>query len=167
MNLYLLRHGIAVDRDALDLASDPARPLTPKGRRQLRKVADALDILKIKFDAILSSPLVRAQQTAEVIVKGLKSKTRPSFTYELRPGGSRDKLIQHLINLKPAPENVLLVGHEPDMSELLSYLVMGQGGGGFSLKKGGLAKLEIEKLRAGKCATLAWLVTPGQMKLMS
>ena len=59
-----------------------------------------------------------------------------------------------------------MVGHEPDFSELISLLVTGQTGASVALKKGGLAKLEIEKIRDGKCATLAWLLTPTQMKLM-
>ena len=166
MNLYLLRHGIAVDIAELDFAGDAARPLTPKGRRQLRKVAAALRAMKVKFDTLLSSPLVRTQQTTEVIATELKFKSKPGFSYELRPGGSAEKLIQQINALKPVPENLLLVGHEPDLSELLSLLVTGYAGGGFSFKKAGLAKLEVEKLSAGKCATLAWLLTPAQMKLM-
>lgn len=166
MNLYLLRHGIAVDIAELDFAGDAARPLTPKGRRQLRKVAAALRAMKVKFNAILSSPLVRTRQTTEVIAKELKFKAQLAFCTELRPGGSAEKLIQHINALKPAPENLLLVGHEPDLSELLSLLVTGHAGGGFSFKKAGLAKLEVEKLSASRCATLAWLLMPAQMKMM-
>lgn len=65
------------------------------------------------------------------------------------------------------PENLLLVGHEPDLSKLISLLVAGKIGPGFALKKAGLAKLEVESLRAGQCATLAWLLTPTQMNLMA
>ena len=61
---------------------------------------------------------------------------------------------------------MLLVGHEPDLSNLISLLVTGSRDAGFTLKKAGVAKLEVEKLCAGKCAALAWLLTPAQMKLM-
>jgi phosphohistidine phosphatase len=166
MNLFLLRHGIAVERGDLDFANDDARPLTPKGKRQLRQAAAALRALELRFDAILSSPLVRARQTAEIVAAELKLQKRLAFADELKPGGSAKKLVQKIAALKPPPENILLVGHEPDFSELISLLVTGATGAGFALKKGGLAKLEIEKLRAGKCATLAWLLTPAQMKLM-
>jgi len=164
MNLFLLRHGIAVDREEMDFNGDAARPLTPKGRRQLRKVAAALRALKVKPDVILSSPLVRAQQTAELVAKQLKLSGKTALSYELQPGGSVEKLVRHVAALKPVPENVLLVGHEPDLSELLSLLVVGTITGGFSLKKAGVARLETAKLRAGQCATLVWLLTPGLMK---
>jgi len=166
MNLYLLRHGVAVERGDLDLSGDEARPLTAKGRRQLRKVAAALRAMKIKPDLVLSSPLIRAQQTAEVVAKHLKLRGQTVFNYELRPGGSPEKLIRQLVARKPVPGEVLIVGHEPDLSELLSLLVGGNTTGGFSFKKAGLAKLEIERLRPNQCATLAWLLTPAQMKLM-
>jgi phosphohistidine phosphatase len=75
-------------------------------------------------------------------------------------------LVQELIDLKPAAQKILLVGHEPDLSGLLSRLLTGNAQMKTDFAKGGLAKLEIEKLRDGKCATLAWLLTPAQMKLM-
>ena len=166
MNLFLLRHGVAVERDEFDYAGDAARPLTPKGKKQLRTVAAALRALGLCFDVILSSPLVRARQTAEIIAVELKLQKHLVFADELKPGGDAKKLVQKIAGLKKVPGNVLLVGHEPDFSELISLLVTGNHGGGFALKKGGLAKLEIQKLRAGKCATLVWLLTPAQMKLM-
>jgi len=166
MNLFLLRHGLAVERDEFDFARDEFRPLTPKGKKQLSHVAAAMRALELDFELVLSSPLVRARQTAEIIAAELKLQKRLVFTDELKPGGDAKKLVQKIAGLKKVPENVLLVGHEPDFSELISLLVTGSHGGGFALKKGGLAKLEIEKLRAGKCAILAWLLTPAQMKLM-
>jgi phosphohistidine phosphatase SixA len=72
-----------------------------------------------------------------------------------------------LNELKPAPENILLAGHEPYLSRLISLLVTGDTQLQMDFKKGGLCKLEVEKLRFGSCATLAWLLTPKQMKLMS
>jgi phosphohistidine phosphatase len=166
MNLYLLRHGLAMERGTAGFENDASRPLTPKGKRQLRKVAAAIGAMELKFDAIWSSPLVRARQTADIVAKELNIKRKPVLAAELSPGGSANKLIQKIRGLKIKPENVLLVGHEPDLSELISLLVTGENTAGFALKKAGLAKLEIENLRAGRCATLTWLLTPGQMKLM-
>ena len=166
MNLFILRHGLAVERDEFDYASDAGRPLTPKGRKQLRAIAAALRNMELHFDAILSSPLVRARETAEIIAAELKLKKRLAFADELKPGTDAKRLVPKIVRQKPARENVLLVGHEPDLSELISLLVAGHAGAGFALKKGGLAKLEIEELCCGKCATLAWLLTPAQMKLM-
>lgn len=166
MNLFLLRHGIAAERGDFDYQNDAGRPLTTKGRRQLRKVAAALRGMKLRFDVIWSSPLVRARQTADIVAAELKLKQRLAFTDALKPGGDAKTLVQKIAALKPAPENLLLVGHEPDLSELISLFVTGNTAADFALKKGGLAKLEADQLRAGKCATLVWLLTPVQMKLM-
>ena len=166
MNFFLLRHGIAVEREEFGSASDGLRPLTAKGRRQLRQTCGALRKLKLDFDLILSSPLVRARQTAEIVAAELKLKKRLAFADELKPGGSPKKLVEKISRQHPAVKKTLLVGHEPDLSRLISLLVTGGPGLLLDFKKGGLAKLEIEELRAGKCAMLAWLLTPKQMKLM-
>ncbi len=166
MNLFLLRHGLAVERGEFDFASDSLRPLTAKGRRQLRQTGAALRRMKLDFDLIWSSPLVRARQTAEIVAADLKLKKRLAFADELKPGGDLTKLVQKIFRPKPAAANWLLVGHEPGLSELISRLVTGGPGLQLDFKKGGLAKLEIEKPRAGPCAVLAWLLTPRQMKLM-
>ena len=166
MNLFLLRHGLAVEPGTAGFENDASRPLTPKGKLQLLKIAAAMRVMELEFDVIWSSPLVRARQTAEIVAKDLKATKQLGFADELSPGGDAVKLIKKLRALKPAPENILLVGHEPDLSELISLFVTGKTGAGFALKKAGLAKLELENLRAGRCATLAWLLTPGQMKLM-
>jgi len=77
-----------------------------------------------------------------------------------------EEAVHYALLEHPAPKKILLVGHEPDLSQLISLLVTGKTGAGFALKKCGLALLEIEKLRTGKCATLACLLTSGQMELM-
>ena len=164
MNLFLLRHALAVERDEFDFASDADRPLTAKGRKQLGHVTEAMRALKLRFDLILSSPLVRARQTAEFVAAGLKLKRRLLFEPELKPGGDPRKLVANLGHRKPPAEGFLLVGHEPELSDLISLLVTGGPGGGFALKKAGLVKLEIARLRPDKCATLAWQITPAQMK---
>lgn len=166
MNLYLLRHGLAVERGTPGFEADASRQLTPKGRRQLHKIAAAIRGMNVRLDMILSSPLVRAHQTAEIVAADLKLKKQLALADELKPGGDAKKLIRKITALKPQPENILLVGHEPDLSGLISALVAGRPGAGFALKKGGLAKLEMEKLRAGQCAILAWLLAPGHTKLM-
>jgi phosphohistidine phosphatase len=167
MNFYILRHGIAVERGSPDFENDSERPLTPKGKKQLRKISAAMEKMGLHFDLILCSPLLRAKQTAEIIAGNLKLKRRLQFSDELAPDGSPKKLIQQLNELKPLPGNILFAGHEPYLSELISLLVSGGKHVAIDFKKGGLCKLEIENLSAGKCATLAWLLTPQQMKLMA
>ena len=80
MNLYLLRHGIAVDPSKPGIARDAERPLLPKGKRRLRQIAEAMGALGISFDVILSSPYERAKQTAEIVAKSLKQRKRLKFS---------------------------------------------------------------------------------------
>jgi phosphohistidine phosphatase len=156
-----------VERGTPGFKTDAARPLTPKGKRQLRQIATALQNLGLDFNLILSSPFLRARQTAEIIARSRKRKNRVAFSDELAPGGNPKALIQQLNELKPVPENVLLVGHEPYLSELIGLLISGGTTTDIELKKGGLGKLEAAPLRFGRCATLAWLLTPKQMKWMA
>jgi phosphohistidine phosphatase len=166
VNLYLLRHGIAVDPSTAGCETDSERPLIPKGEHRLREAAAAMEKLELSFDLILSSPFIRAKQTAEIVAGELKLKKRLEFSDELAPGGSSKALIQKLSGWEPSPENVLLVGHEPGLSRLVSLLVSGGADAAIEMKKGGLCKLEAGELRHGRCARLAWLLTPSQMELM-
>jgi phosphohistidine phosphatase len=167
VNLYVLRHGIAVERGTPGFKTDAERPLTPKGERQLRQIAAALQNLDLRFDLILSSPFLRARQTAEIVAKSLKLKKHLACSDELTPGGNPKALIQQLNELKPAPEDVLLVGHEPYLSGLIGLLISGGATADIELKKGGLCELETASLRFGRCATLGWLLTPKQMKRLA
>ena len=166
MNLYVLRHGIAVEPNTPGYEKDSERPLTPKGRHQLRQIAAAMKKMDLRFDLILFSPFLRATQTAEIIAESLKLKKQPGLSDALTPDGNPKALIRQLNELKPVPENVLLVGHEPYLSQLIALLTAGETGVAIDLKKGGLGKLEAESLWLGRYATLVWLLTPRQMKLM-
>jgi phosphohistidine phosphatase len=167
MNLYLLRHGIATDPSVSNLAKEAERPLTPKGRRRLRQISEAMGVLKISFDVILSSPYVRAKQTAEIVVKSLKCQKKLQFTNELVPGGNPKLLIQQLNDFRPKLKNILLVGHEPYLSKFIALLTTGNTNMEIDLKKGSLCKLETETLRYGRCATLVCLLAPRHLVLMT
>ena len=167
MNLYILRHGIAVEPGTPDFENDSERPLIPKGERRLHSAAAAMKKLELSFDLILSSPFIRAKQTAEIVAGELKLKKRLEFFDGLAPGGFK-ALVQKLHELKPAPEHILLVGHEPYLSRLISLLMSGDAdAAAVKMKKGGLCKLEVGELRHGQCARLAWLLTPAQMELLA
>jgi phosphohistidine phosphatase len=167
MNLYLLRHGLAVEPGTEGFAHDAERPLTPKGERKLGKIAEGIKALEISFDLILSSPYVRARRTAEIVAEALSIGKKLGFSDALMPAGSVKRLIESLNQIEPAPEDVLLVGHEPYMSEMISLLVSGQVGFAVVMKKGGLCKLSAQSIHAGRCAALEWLLTPKQMALMA
>jgi phosphohistidine phosphatase len=166
MNLYLLRHGLAVDRSKPGYKNDADRPLTPKGKQRLWHVAEAMEEMELELDAILSSPFLRAAQTAEIVAEAFELRKKLSSTEHLTPNGNPKLLLEHINQLKPAPKDVLLVGHEPYLSQLIGLLVAGNTNVLIDLKKGALCKLEIDTLRYGRCATLEWLLTPKQMVLM-
>jgi phosphohistidine phosphatase len=167
MNLYLLRHGIAVDPSKPGIARDAERPLLPKGKRRLRQIAEAMGALGISFDVILSSPYERAKQTAEIVAKSLKRRKRLKFSDELTPGGNPKSLIQQLNELRPKPKNILLVGHEPYLSKLIALLTAASTNMEIDLKKGSLCQLETEALRYGRCATLVCLLAPRHLVRMT
>jgi phosphohistidine phosphatase len=125
-----------------------------------------MEALGLSFDLILSSPYLRARQTAEIIAEALKARKKLELSDNLTPGGSAKKLVDLLNHLRPSPESVLLVGHEPYLSTLISLLVAGDASLAMVMKKGGLCKLSVESLAPGRCATLEWLLTPKQMALM-
>lgn len=167
MNLFLLRHGIAVERDPKSFPDDSRRPLTLKGEERLRLIVGAMRAMELSFDRIVSSPYRRASQTAEIVATALDRRKALEFHDELTPEGDPKGLIRYLSRLDQAPENVLLVGHEPYLSLLISRLISGEATAGILMKKGGLAKLEVQtQLRHGRCAALAWLLAPRQMMLM-
>ena len=167
MNLYILRHGIAVEPGTPGYENDADRPLTPEGERKLLQIAEAMEELDLAFDLILSSPYRRARETAEIVAEALKLRKKLEFSDSLTPGGSTKKLVEYLSRLQPQPDQVLLVGHEPYLSGLVSLLVAGNPGFSVVFKKGGLCKLTAESLIQGRCAALEWLLTPKQMALMS
>jgi phosphohistidine phosphatase len=167
MNLFILRHGIAVEPGTHGYEKDADRPLTPEGERKLLQIAEAMEALDLTFDLILSSPYLRARQTAEIVAEALKARKRLEFSDSLAPGGSTMKLVELLNCLAPPPQNVLLVGHEPYLSGLVSLLASGGATLTVVMKKGGLCKLTTGLLTHGRCATLEWLLTPKQMALMA
>jgi phosphohistidine phosphatase len=160
MEIYILRHGIAVDRGTRGYANDKERPLTKEGEEKMREIAAAMLGMGLEFDLILSSPLVRAQQTAQIVAEALGEEA--TTTKFLAPDANALELIAEINDEKP--QQVLLVGHEPDLSQLISVLIIGDTDATIELKKGGLCKLTCEKLTFGQCATLNWLLTPKQLR---
>ena len=161
MNLYLMRHAIAADAD--ENTQDNQRALTEKGRKKLGKIARNLEKLELTFDLILTSPYLRARQTADVVADTLGIK--PGLVLEsdnLTPLGFGDKLVDEITAREPL-QSLLIVGHEPCLSQLIGMLLAGDASLSIDMKKAGLCKLTIENLSYGRCATLEWLMTPAQL----
>jgi len=162
MEIYILRHGIAIERGAPGYKKDRDRPLTKEGEEKTQQIAEAMLAMGLKFDLILSSPYLRAEQTARIVAAELDEEI--TFTDFLTPDGNVLELLREINDEKP--QQVLLVGHEPDLSRLISVLVTGDGNAAIELKKGGLCKLTADSPVFGRCATLNWLLTPKQLRAL-
>jgi phosphohistidine phosphatase len=164
--LYLLRHAIAVERGTPGYRRDRDRPLTLEGEKKMRRIARGLQALELSFDVILSSPFVRAKQTAEIVAARFQAEDRLAFTDALAVGGDHQVLIRELQDRYAQARSLLLVGHEPSLSILISTLLGGDSSLFVVLKKGGVCKLSIDSLKYGRCATLEWLLAPNQLTRM-
>ncbi len=162
MEIYILRHGIAVERGTPRYKKDSDRPLTKEGEEKMHQIADAMLGMGLKFDLILSSPYVRAKQTAQIVARQFDEEV--TFTKFLEPDGNVPEVIAEINDEKP--QRVLLVGHEPDLSRLISVLISGRADASIELKKGGLCKLTSEKLTFSQCATLNWLLAPKHLRTL-
>ncbi len=160
MNLYIIRHAIAVDEGTSEYESDSERPLTDKGRKKMREIAKGLRNLGVEFDVILSSPYVRARETAEILADVFKMKKKILFSDNLIPLGNPELLITE-VNEKYSVDSMAMVGHEPHLSTLVSVLAAENAKIDVTLKKGGVCYLSADDLHHEHRATLEWLLTPG------
>lgn len=167
MKLSLLRHGIAAERDNPEYEHDSERPLTPKGERRMRRIAKGIQVSGIASDLILSSPYVRAKQTAEIVAQVLSTPEGVMVAETLTPEGNPRQLIAMLLTDHRERQDVLLVGHEPYLSRLLSTLLTGGPNLAVEMKRGGLCSLNIETLRFGRCASLVSLLSPRQLRRLA
>ncbi|MEP7191042.1 MAG: phosphohistidine phosphatase SixA [Roseiflexaceae bacterium] len=152
MELYFLRHGIAADAGPAG-TGDAGRPLTKEGITKMQVGARGMRRLGLRLDALLSSPLVRAHETTTIVARELGLELQ--LADKLAPGCDLVQLFALLGEYRGA-ERVMLVGHEPDFSSLIGALT---GGSNVLMKKGGLARVDIERLEQG-IGTLAWLLPP-------
>jgi phosphohistidine phosphatase len=166
MNLYLIRHGIAVERNDPSADDDDRRPLSAKGLKRTRKIAKGIQRLDIPFDVLLTSPLARARQTVDIVAAALGAETRVE-ELDLKPNSDFEQLIADLTRFQER-KHILLVSHEPFLSEVLSSLEVGQGGSHLHVefKKGALCRTEINSLSPPHPATLHWVLTPKQLRLL-
>ena len=161
MNLFFLRHGKAHPRGP-QWRPDSKRPLTREGESNMFDVARGIRALKVSFDVILTSPYARALRTAEILAEVYDSQ-KLFETGGLAADAGVKGIIDEVNENFSAAGNIILVGHEPFMSRLISTLLTGQDGMALELKKAGFCRLSIEKLVFGQCARLHWLLTPRQL----
>jgi phosphohistidine phosphatase len=158
MQLYIVRHGVAIDREDPKCPSDPDRFLTQEGIEKTKEVAKGLAKLADEPDLLLTSPYVRALQTAEIVADALdypKQKIRK--TDALLPGAEAQQLFRELAKDKDH-STVFLFGHAPHVDELLATAV-GSKNHISALKKAGVALVELKRLLPPS-GQLVWLATP-------
>lgn len=165
-DLYLMRHGVAEVVPSTPGTGDASRALTPDGKSRMLKVAKGLQQLGVELDWILTSPLKRANQTAEIVASVLGGKVHFETCPELAPGGSAEALITHLAR-RPARRRVLLVGHEPDMGELAARLIGAAGGANVAFRKGGCCLIRFKKFPPQSPGQLIWWLTPRLMRKLA
>jgi phosphohistidine phosphatase len=163
LELYLIRHGVAAERGE-EYPDDSKRPLTSEGIARLRKEAKALDALDVAFDQILSSPLVRAKQTADIFAETMKGKPSIVTVDALTPAGTPAAVIQELgRHMRKA--SLALVGHEPNMGELAAHLI----GAKTSLpfKKGAICRIDFSVFPPKGKGQLIWFVPPRVLRKLA
>jgi phosphohistidine phosphatase len=166
MNLYILRHAKAVRRGTPGCQSDSDRPLTPGGERRMRRIAEGMRAFGLAFDLILTSPYVRAARTAEILAAVFKARRKLAVLPSLAADADPRELVGEFNKNYRSRRNVVLVGHEPYLSRLIAMLTTGGLNLEMDFKKAGLCKLSVKSLRYGKCASLAWLLTPRQLEAL-
>lgn len=162
MNLYILRHGEAEDQ--AETGGDGARRLTARGRERLRASAAGMRSSGLKFDGILTSPLVRAAETADIVAAAYANdpspQVLPALDGQVLPADAVAALtpFAHFSDL-------LLVGHEPQLSGIVSVLLSGSPDCvHVRLKKGGCLALQLPKRFEHGSAELRWMMTPRQLR---
>jgi phosphohistidine phosphatase len=128
----------------------------------MARAAHGMRELELNFDLILTSPFLRASETAQIVATEFSNRRHLQQTELLKPGGNLKELTRHLAALHRT-ENLLLVGHEPQLSTLLATLLGARSPESFKMKKGALCLLGIEKIRLGPCAKLEWMLTCKQL----
>ena len=166
MQLLVVRHAIAEDKErfALTGRSDDLRPLTSEGRAKMRRAAQGLRVLAPRPAFIATSPLVRARETAEILATALAA-PRIETVEALRPDAPYDDLAAWLGEPPAAAqETIALIGHEPHLGGLVTWLMAGVDQSRIEFKKGGAALLELDGPAGAGTATLRWLVTPALLR---
>jgi phosphohistidine phosphatase len=154
MLVYFLRHASAGQHKA-DPAKDEKRPLDNDGIEQCTTIGRALAAIETHIDLILSSPLKRAAQTASLVANELAYEEKIVLTPALRPDATYAKFTA-LLDEHGKQEAIMVVGHNPNLSEFLGRLVGGGSRTGMDLKKGAVARVEVDRRRG----ILHWMFTP-------
>lgn len=163
LELYLIRHGIAAERGP-DYPDDSKRPLTGKGIAALRRTAKGLSELEITFELIITSPLVRTKQTAEIFSELLEGKPGIVHSDALAPAGTPAAVIEEVVK-HARKAKVALVGHEPNIGELAARLIGARSP--IEFKKGAICRIDFDVLPPKSLGQLIWFLPPRVLRRIS
>ena len=160
LELYLIRHGLAAERGA-EYPDDSKRPLTSRGAASIRRSARALNALEIGIEVIITSPLVRTRQTAELLASTLASKPAVTLSDALAPAGTPAAVIHEIVK-QARRTGVALVGHEPNMGELAARLIGARGA--IPFKKGAILRVDFAALPPKGVGEIRWFLPPKALR---
>lgn len=158
--LYLIRHGVAEEHGPA-WPDDSKRPLSEEGVSRLRRSGRALRQLDVSFDVILSSPLVRARQSAEILAEAFEPPPSVVLTEALAPGGSPAQVMAEL-ETHDRNARVAIVGHEPGIGELASRLIGLRHA--IEFKKGAVCRIDVDALPPKAPGALRWFLHPKALR---
>jgi phosphohistidine phosphatase len=158
--LYVIRHGLAEERGEA-WPDDTKRPLTDEGSLRLRKSARGLIRMGVAFDVILTSPLIRARQTAEAFAAAFSSRPPIVAVDSLAPDGSYQALLGDL-EKQSRRTHIALVGHEPSIGEVAAKLAGSRHA--FAFKKGAVCRVDVDVLPPTGPGALRWFATPRMLR---
>jgi phosphohistidine phosphatase len=159
--LYIVRHAIAAERGP-NYPDDRERPLTSAGITRFKHVVEGLKDFNVKLELVLTSPLVRASHTAELLVAGIGGKPRLEVLEALSPGGRMSHVLEAIARFSKRVDHMALVGHEPDLGELASRLLRARGT--IEFKKGAVCCIELDGAMPNGPGTLKWLLPPRALR---
>ena len=161
--LYLVRHAIAADRGS-EWPDDDKRPLTVEGIARFKTIVKGLRTIGVAIDAIITSPLVRARQTADLLAAGLDTTPTVRTLDRLAPGHAPADTLTHLARATRR-RRVAVVGHEPGLGELAAHLIGAARAVPF--RKGAVCRIDVQGLTGDRAGTLIWFMPPKVLRRLS
>ena len=163
MEVILIRHAKAETRDPNTWSDDDLRPLTAEGRAEQRAAARAMKKMGIKFDFLVTSPLLRATETADIVAGAYRWPEPPQVAQELGHGYAVGAAVKLLAKFPP-DASVALVGHEPDLSHLAGALISASGDVNIAVKKSGVVGIEFSGQAESGKGTLLFHLKPSHLR---
>jgi phosphohistidine phosphatase len=160
-SLYLVRHAIAAERGP-NYPDDRERPLTTEGIARFKQAVEGLKEFDVALELVLTSPLVRAIHTAELLAAGIGGKPRMEKLDALAPGGRMTQVLEAISKYSKRSHRIALVGHEPDLGELAVRLLRARGT--IEFKKGAVCCIELDGAMPTGPGTLKWLLPPRALR---